>query len=272
MVPRKTVSTAARLCSEGLNMLCGQCGNSAPDGNNFCHVCGLAIAQGKSPETVVSPTTIQPTSFSEPKTDGKAIASLVFGCLAFVFPAALLAIILGHLSLSDIGKSPDRMQGRGLAIAGLVLGYVRALAIPILFAMLMVALIPTGLRNHASQITAHQASAVSSIRALNASEIGYARAHPEKGFTCKLDDLVGSDGVYGWMDRALAGGKKNGYLFTLQNCLPSTPEGPITRYQITGYPEQDRTHLRAFCSDESAVIRYDISGSAQNCLDYGPAL
>jgi hypothetical protein len=253
-------------------MFCSQCGNSVPDGNGFCPVCGLATLSGNLPATVIVPTANQLPPLSEIKTDGKAIVSLIFGCLFFFFPAALLAIILGHLSLSDIRKSAGRMQGRGLAIAGLVLGYAGVIAIPVLFAILILAFIPAGLRNHARQGPTRQPSAVSSIRALNASEIGYARAHPDIGFTCSLDDLVGSGGIYGWMDPALAGGKKNGYVFGIQNCLPSTPKGPITKYQITGYPEQDRVHLRAFCSDESAVIRYDISGSAQNCLDHGPAL
>jgi Domain of unknown function (DUF4190) len=253
-------------------MFCGQCGNSVPDGNSFCHVCGLAIFSGNPPATIAAPPSNQPSVFSDVKTDGKAIACLVFGCLFFIFPAALLAIILGHLSLSDIRKSAGRTQGRGLAIAGLVLGYAGVIAIPTLFTILIVALIPAGLRNHAAQTASRQPSAVYSIRALNASEIGYARAHPNIGFTCNLDDLVGSGGVYGWMDPVLAGGKKNGYVFSIQNCLPSTPKGPITKYQITGYPEQDRIHSRTFCSDESAVVRYDISVSAQNCLDHGPAL
>ena len=50
-----------------------------------------------------------------------AIASLV---CAFVF--APLGIVFGHLSLSQIRRSGE--EGRGLAIAGLVIGYVVTIA------------------------------------------------------------------------------------------------------------------------------------------------
>lgn len=52
-----------------------------------------------------------------PKTNTLAIASLV---CSFLF--APLGILFGHLSLSEIKKTGE--QGRGLAIAGLVIGYV----------------------------------------------------------------------------------------------------------------------------------------------------
>jgi peptidyl-prolyl cis-trans isomerase B (cyclophilin B) len=50
-------------------------------------------------------------------TNGLAIASLI---LAFVFAPA--AIILGHMALSQIKKTGQ--EGRGLALAGTILGYV----------------------------------------------------------------------------------------------------------------------------------------------------
>ena len=51
------------------------------------------------------------------RTNALAIASLV---CAFVF--APLAILFGHLSLSQIRRSGE--QGRGMAVAGLVIGYI----------------------------------------------------------------------------------------------------------------------------------------------------
>lgn len=56
-----------------------------------------------------------------PRTNALAIASLV---CAFVF--APLGILFGHLSLSQIKRSGE--DGRGLAIAGLVIGYVFTVA------------------------------------------------------------------------------------------------------------------------------------------------
>lgn len=51
-------------------------------------------------------------------TNGFAIASLVFGIVG----GALLAIIFGHISRSQIRRTGER--GEGMAFTGLVLGYV----------------------------------------------------------------------------------------------------------------------------------------------------
>lgn len=60
------------------------------------------------------------------RTSGKAIGSFVFGLLSLVcaFFAGLPALILGILALSEISKDPQRLKGRGLAIAGIVLGAI----------------------------------------------------------------------------------------------------------------------------------------------------
>lgn len=51
-------------------------------------------------------------------TSGFAIASLVLGLLG----GAILAVVFGHVALNEI-KTTGK-DGRGLAIAGLVLGYI----------------------------------------------------------------------------------------------------------------------------------------------------
>ncbi|CAN5624953.1 hypothetical protein BH23PLA1_BH23PLA1_15030 [soil metagenome] len=66
-----------------------------------------------------------PEKFGPPRTSGKAIASLVTGLLSFVCClSGIPAIILGFLSLSEIDKSQGRVQGKGMAIAGLVTGFI----------------------------------------------------------------------------------------------------------------------------------------------------
>ncbi|BCN51939.1 hypothetical protein RE9425_03290 [Prescottella equi] len=52
-----------------------------------------------------------------PSTNVCAILALIFG-----FLGGLLAIVFGHIALSQIQRTGE--QGRGLAIAGLVLGYI----------------------------------------------------------------------------------------------------------------------------------------------------
>ncbi len=61
------------------------------------------------------------------KTAGLAIASLILGILGVTCLGplgAIPAVICGHLAKSDIKRSPDAVQGDGLALAGLILGYL----------------------------------------------------------------------------------------------------------------------------------------------------
>jgi hypothetical protein len=57
-------------------------------------------------------------------TSGMAIASLVCSLLGI----GLVGVILGHLALNEIKKSNGYTQGRGLAIAGLIIGYLQIAA------------------------------------------------------------------------------------------------------------------------------------------------
>ncbi|HMJ92300.1 MAG TPA: DUF4190 domain-containing protein, partial [Candidatus Acidoferrum sp.] len=68
----------------------------------------------------------QPPSLPPAKT-GLSITSLVLGILAIV-PCSLFtgipAIITGHIALNRAKKSPGEFGGKGMAKAGLILGYV----------------------------------------------------------------------------------------------------------------------------------------------------
>lgn len=62
-------------------------------------------------------------------TDGLSIASLVCGILALLACYiwglfGLAAVICGHISLKKIKASATPVQGRGMAIAGLICGYI----------------------------------------------------------------------------------------------------------------------------------------------------
>jgi hypothetical protein len=59
------------------------------------------------------------------RTSGLAIASLVLALAgAFTLLGTLLAVLLGGLALGQIKRDRDRLAGRGLAIAGMVLGVI----------------------------------------------------------------------------------------------------------------------------------------------------
>jgi hypothetical protein len=59
------------------------------------------------------------------QTSGLAVASLVTGLFfwCWVIPG-IVAIVLGHLALESIEDSGGAKTGRGMAIAGIVLGWV----------------------------------------------------------------------------------------------------------------------------------------------------
>lgn len=69
-----------------------------------------------------------------PRTDGLAVASMVLGILWVFWIGSILAVIFGHVSLRRINRD-QVLYGKGMAIAGLILGYigVATLALNILF-------------------------------------------------------------------------------------------------------------------------------------------
>jgi hypothetical protein len=74
---------------------------------------------------------------------GLAIASLVLGVLSLLCGGILLglpAVITGHMALGRVRRSPAQYGGKGLAIAGLALGYASVLLTLIIMALLLPAL------------------------------------------------------------------------------------------------------------------------------------
>jgi len=57
------------------------------------------------------------------RTSALAVASLVLSILWVVGIGSLLAVLFGHWALADTRDDPA-VQGRGMAVAGLVIGYV----------------------------------------------------------------------------------------------------------------------------------------------------
>jgi len=239
---------------------CTACGNSLTADDKFCRVCGRTASAG----TPVLPAvgTVMPAGTSE--TSGKAILSLICGLLFFIPFLFIAAIVLGHLSLSEIRKSAGRLKGEGIAIAGLVLGYIGIAGIPLILIVAAIAL-PNLLR---ARMAANESSAVGSVRILSAAEVTYTAAHPEQGYTCSLSDLADAASIKG----PLATGQKNGYVFELSGCSTATG-GPNVKYQVVAYPLRvNQTGVRAFCSDESAAIKVESGGSARGCIENGSPL
>jgi hypothetical protein len=64
-----------------------------------------------------------PPESSEHKKSGRAVASLILGLLSFLPLVGVLAVIFGHGAKASIRRSERRLSGKGMATAGLVLGY-----------------------------------------------------------------------------------------------------------------------------------------------------
>ncbi|MDE3073118.1 MAG: DUF4190 domain-containing protein [Pseudomonadota bacterium] len=90
----------------------------------------------------------QPSSRSAPATSSLAVVSLVFGILAWCalpFVGAIVAVICGHLARSEIrhAHADNRLEGDGMAVAGLLLGYAQ-LVLWVLLVFVVVAALAFG--------------------------------------------------------------------------------------------------------------------------------
>lgn len=65
------------------------------------------------------------SGYAVPKSSGLAIASLVLGIVGLCFwLPSIAAVICGHLALDKIRETNGAVGGKGLAIAGVVLGWI----------------------------------------------------------------------------------------------------------------------------------------------------
>lgn len=201
---------------------------------------------------------------------GKATASLVCGIFFFLFPLPIIAVVLGHMALSEIKRSAGHLIGEGRAIAGLVLGYFGLVSfLPIILIVAAIA-IPNLLR---SRIAANEASAIMSVRSVNSAQLTYMAAYPNVGYACELYQLGGSSQKAtsvgaGMIDNLLSSGTKSGYSFRIVGC--GEDGTPADKYAIYATPLQEgTTGQRTFCSDQDGVIKFVTRGSGEACTEYG---
>lgn len=88
-------------------------------------------------QAVSQPETMQNQAMVAPKTNVLAIVSLVAGILGVFFFGSLIAVICGHIARGQIRDSQGQETGDGLAVTGLVLGYLM-LVLTILIVIAMV--------------------------------------------------------------------------------------------------------------------------------------
>jgi hypothetical protein len=112
---------------------------------------------------------------------------------------------------------------------------------------------------------------LAAMRTIVTAEIAYTSSYPAVGFTCSLSSLDGFGGGTPnehqamLINSGLASGKKYGFVFTLSECGGS----PATSFHLTAAPNANTYGRKAFCADQSGVIRSSSDGNAATCLANG---
>jgi type IV pilus assembly protein PilA len=231
-------------------MFCSRCGHNNPEGNQFCGRCGQSLIAGavasSMPQTPVMPD-------PDARTDGKAVASLILGIGGLTFFsifAGIPAVILGHMSRSRIKQSMGKLKGEGMALAGLIMGYISFLAIPFILIIAAIA-IPNLLR---ARISANESAAVTTIRSINVAAVDFSTRDPKTAMPKDLNQIVSSP--ESGLSPEIASGSHRGYRFTYTSADTNGDEVPDA-YFVSAVPvTPGSTGGRNFCSDQSGVIRY----------------
>jgi hypothetical protein len=141
-------------------MSCTRCGALVNVGAKFCPACGkpvppepiapvaaapvMASAVGAMPGYAppAAPIGSAPAAAPPRTTNGLAIAAMVLGIVWIYWIGSILALIFGYIAKGQINRSDGRQGGKGMAIAGIVLGWVG-----IGFLVLMIVVIAVGASN-----------------------------------------------------------------------------------------------------------------------------
>ena len=118
------------------------------------------------------------------------------------------------------------------------------------------------------QAAGSDANVIAAVRTILTAEITYASTYPTVGFTCSLSSLDGFGGGEPnehqamLINSGLASGKRYGFVFSLSGCGGA----PASSFQLTATPSGNLYGRKAFCADQSAVVRSSDDGKGATCL------
>lgn len=314
-------------------MFCFKCGASMPDDATICPQCATPVqsiptappppqapqAGAPTPASTSAWLNVPPAQTQYPpqqayppqaqqypgqyqqKTDGGAIASLILGIASIVLCLNIFtgipAIITGHISYSKIKKSMGRLKGEGMALTGLILGYLSLPTVLIIAAVL----IPNLLR---ARISANESAARSTVRVINTTQVTYSTTYPAQGYAPDLATLgpgpsnacSGGGGTVEHaclLDGVLASSRctsgvwcqKGAYKFTISTtCNAPDPaaqqdqqgQGACAEFVVAATPVSSNMGMHNYCAVSDAVIRSRMGGSmaipptAEECQEWAP--
>lgn len=312
-------------------MFCFKCGASMPDDATVCPQCAspvqsvptappppqapqagaptpastsawLNVPPAQYPPQQAYPPQAQqyPGQYQPQQTDGGAIASMILGiasivlCLSFI--AGIPAIITGHISYSKIKKSMGRLKGEGMALTGLILGYI-SLPMVLVFAAVLI----PNLRQ--ARISANESAAMSTVRTINTTQVAYSTTYPAQGYAPDLATLGPgpSSSCSGGgtvehaclLDGVLASARctsgvwcqKGPYRFTISStCHAPDPaaqqdqqgQGACAEFVVAATPINSNMGRRSYCAVSDAVVRSRFGlplatpPSAEECQGWAP--
>ena len=120
------------------------------------------------------------------QTDAQAVVSMILGIASIALCLGILsgipAIILGHLSRKKIAQSRGALKGDGMALAGLILGYV-SLGFAALFAAYLIPNFSIFMGG------ANEGMSVTTTRMIYDAEVSYKARYPDHGYAQDLSTL-----------------------------------------------------------------------------------
>ena len=96
---------------------CPACAEQVQAQARICRFCGYNFASGL-------PGSGPPAWRAAPHTNALAIASMVTGIFWFYGIGSILALVFGYKARKEIDSSNGAQTGRGMATAGIVLGWI----------------------------------------------------------------------------------------------------------------------------------------------------
>jgi hypothetical protein len=115
------------------------------------------------------------------------------------------------------------------------------------------------------------AQVIAAMRTILTAEATYAERYPFTGYTCSLSSLDGfgsgepNEHQAMLINSGLASGKRYGFVFTINGC--GAP--PAKSFQLTAVPNSSVVGRKAFCADQSGVVKSAENGDAGACFASG---